>query len=509
MTKLRQRLTIGVDRALAALIVLILVGTPLAFGGAVWWARIALGVATLLLVLTALVRAALAGRLRLLRSPLGLIGLMAMGLALMQLIPLPASLARRVAEGSQAVHGSALGFEPARSPVTLDRSATLRWLAGASACWALFCVVAHFTDRLRHLRLVWGSIVLAFGLCTIFGAVQLLGNGSGLYGWLVPGQAPFWAPSLAEAAEAPGWNQLRAPDGSDQESPWAFARPSPSFAIGSLMGGPGAYLALAALGLPLAMGLTLQSLAPQGSRESLAIRLVEEGGLARLILLVLVLAIGSTLVGYLGGPWLGLPIAIGLLLAGLLPVRGVGVGVPACLLTTVCLLAMAGGVGLGTLFERPMGTDPMAEAGRWQEVRAVWGASVRIAGEYPLLGSGLGSFAVVYPQYKSQDASSTTALSSLLQWWAETGVVGLGLLAAGLVWCLWRLPRAWRRVGSADRALSAALLGAVVGFGLFATVHWSVELIAIALAACAVGGTWNRWLAGGTDLFVESDLRAL
>ncbi len=126
-----------------------------------------------------------------------------------------------------------------------------------------------------------------------------------------------------------------------------------------------------------------------------------------------------------------------------------------------------------------------------------------------VLGSGLGSFASIYPHYKSQDATTTTALSSLLQWWAETGLAGVMLLALAGTWCLWRLPGALRRVGSADRPLCSALLGAVVGFAVFAMVHWTVELLAVALAACAVGGTWNRWLAGGTDLFVESGLRTV
>ena len=42
-------------------------------------------------------------------------------------------------------------------------------------------------------------------------------------------------------------------------------------AIGGLIGGPGAYLALASLALPLALGMALQCLAPRGSREPLQI----------------------------------------------------------------------------------------------------------------------------------------------------------------------------------------------------------------------------------------------
>ncbi len=82
-------------------------------------------------------------------------------------------------------------------------------------------------------------------------------------------------------------------------------------------------------------------------------------------------------------------------------------------------------------------------------------------------------------------------------------MAGLVLVALGALWCLWRLPGALKRVGTADRALAFGLLGAVVGFGLFSVLHWTIELAAVALAASAVAGTCNRWLAGGTDLFVE------
>jgi O-antigen ligase len=94
-------------------------------------------------------------------------------------------------------------------------------------------------------------------------------------------------------------------------------------------------------------------------------------------------------------------------------------------------------------------------------------------------------------------------MSSLLQWWVESGFVGLGLLGAGLLWCLARLPGALRRVGSADRALAYGLIGAAAGFTVFSAVHWTVELASVALAASALAGAGNRWLAGGTDLFVE------
>ena len=58
-------------------------------------------------------------------------------------------------------------------------------------------------------------------------------------------------------------------------------------------------------------------------------------------------------------------------------------------------------------------------------------------------------------------------------------------------------------MGCEDRALDVGVIGAMAGCTLYAVIHWTVELAAVALAASALCGTWNRWLAGATDLFVE------
>jgi hypothetical protein len=499
---------VGADRALAALMVATLMGATLAFGGLVWWAGPALGALVLALAAALVLRMALAGRVRVLRSPLGALGGLAIGLAAAQLVPLPAGLAGRVSPRSRALHAEAAAgaaLEPGKTPVTVDRPATLRWLVGASACLALFCAAAHFADGLGRLRLVWGSVVAGFGLCTVFAAVQLAGGGSGaFYGLYEPGRGPAWAPSLADVRSAPGATRLRFAGGPSGEGRWATAVPARRGGVlGPLPGGPGAYLALASLALPLALGLALQALAPRGSREGLFARMRYEGGLARVALLGLTVLAGSTLAGLLGGPILAAPVALGLALAGLPAALGAGVAWPAATLTAAALVALGLGVRLGEVAGRPAGSDPLADAGRLGEVAQVWRDGVKIARDFPVLGTGLGSFATVYPLYKSRDASPTTALSSLLQWAVEAGGAGLALLGLGAAWCLWRLPRAIGRVGPADRPLLAALLGSAAGFAAFSAVHWTVQLPAVALAACAVGGTLNRWLAGGTDLFVE------
>jgi hypothetical protein len=88
---------------------------------------------------------------------------------------------------------------------------------------------------------------------------------------------------------------------------------------------------------------------------------------------------------------------------------------------------------------------------------------------------------------------------------AESGATGLALLGLAALWCLVRLPGALRRVGGADRHLALAVVAAGASFLAASALHWTAELPATCLASCAFAGTFDRWLAGGTDLFVERD----
>jgi O-antigen ligase len=356
------------------------------------------------------------------------------------------------------------------------------------------------------LYVVWGCIVAAFFVNTAFAVVQVGCQGGGLYGLYQPGKGPPWTPSVDDLATTPNALVLRpiaSPGGPEAHPAWASPVPDRPFLIGSLMGGPGAYLALGSLGLPLALAVTLQLLAPRGSREGLWARLSHAGQGSLVVLLCGMLLASAVLVGLLAGPVASLPFAIGLAVVGLPGAGATGLRWTAIGLTVLSILGLGGGAVLGEVWARLPEAAPPVRSLSLSAAATVWAEALAIAADFPLLGTGLGSFAAVEPFYKSQDAASTTAMSSLLQWWAESGVVGLALLSIGGGWCLFRLPGAVRRVGTADRSLVFGLIGAAASFSLYSAVHWTVELAAVAVAASAWGGTWNRWLAGGTDLFVE------
>src|SRR4051812_12353057 len=107
---LRPRFLAIADKALAAQIILVVSGTALGFGGAVWWMKPALAAAVVLMTATWVARSMLRGCWVFLKSPLTFLGLAALGLALIQLTPLPGRLASVVSPRARTVH--ALGVLP-------------------------------------------------------------------------------------------------------------------------------------------------------------------------------------------------------------------------------------------------------------------------------------------------------------------------------------------------------------------------------------------------------------
>jgi hypothetical protein len=518
----RLRILRMADRALAGLVVVVVCGSSFCFGGAVWWFRPVFASLVLLLSLTMLVRLLLERRMPVFRSPLTLLGFLMLGLGLLQLTLLPAWLARCLSPTAQEIY--AFGVMPtlARadypniqldapfqtcSPATLDRAATFRWFFGALACLGIFWSVSHFTDRRQRLYLVWGCVLTAFLVNAVFGLIQVTGRAEGLYGYLRPNAAPIWAPSVSDVLESPTTTSLRRVNDLTPAPTRAVLQPATMVPeqltlMGTMMGGCGGFLALGSLALPLGLAIVLHMLSPCGSRESLASRLSQNGHGSLIVFLLLLLILSAFLVGLAaGGSAFCVPFVIGVAVVGLSSTfrsRGWSLG-----LTVLLLTALGLGVLLAAIWPTVLGDFPSVARESRDAMSHLWRESLLIFHDFPIVGTGLGSFSAIHPYFKTEDATSTTAMSSLLQWIVESGVIGLALLAAAILWSIFRLPASLLRIGSADRTLAYGLIGSALGFGLWSAVHWTVELPAVAISACALGGTWNRWLAGGTDLFVE------
>ncbi len=322
-----------------------------------------------------------------------------------------------------------------------------------------------------------------------------------------PGRAPIWAPTADDLLAAPGDGHLRrlGPPSRPTDAasgPERIALVSnPPVSFGTMMGGTGAFLALASLALPLALAIVLHVLAPRGSRESLSYRLKHTGQGGLTVLLLFMLVVGTLLVGLMAGPWFCPPFALGMAAVGL--PRAAGSRSLSLGLLFLLLASLGLGATLAVVWPTVVGGQPPFATMSGDFARLIWTESLPLLRDFPIVGTGLGSFGTIYPYVKTHDASLTTAMSSLLQCGVESGAVGLAILVMAALWCFFRLPVCLKRVGATDRTLAYGLIGAALGFSLWSVVHWTVELPAVAISASALAGTWNRWLAGGTDLFVE------
>jgi hypothetical protein len=507
----------------AAVLTALVLGSVVSFGGAVWWYFPAVVSLAFLLVCTRLVQLLAEGRVPVLKSPIAGLGLLALALAVAQSVPLPASLARRISPVAHEVYATG-GWSklvqaddpqaelpepaPVRSPATLDRSATLRWLLGAAVCLAVFWSVSHYVDRLGRLYWVCGTVLAGFVVNTALGVVQIGGLADGLFGFIQPGRAPAWGPSLDDLLASPAPVALRRLSVSRSTAPEKTlepiaAVPDRPFLFGTMMGGPAGLLAVGSMALPLALAIVLHLLAPRGSREDLAYRLGHSGQGGLVVLLVVVLAAGAFLAGMMAGPWFSIAFAVALALVGLPCARLPGSRWSSIGLTLLVLAAL--GLGVAALAAWPVvfGMQPPFAPVSWESVRQVWTESQLIVREFARFGTGFGSFETIFAYFKTQDLSPGFAGSSLVRWAVEGGLAAVALLALAALWFVCRLPGSLRRVGTSDRALAYGLIGAAVGLGLWSALHAAFELPAVAISASAVCGTWNRWLAGGTDLFVE------
>jgi O-antigen ligase/Tfp pilus assembly protein PilF len=94
---------------------------------------------------------------------------------------------------------------------------------------------------------------------------------------------------------------------------------------------------------------------------------------------------------------------------------------------------------------------------------AVWKDATRIMADYPIMGSGPGTFGAVYPAYKTvpDPVFYEHAHNDYVQWMAETGIVGFGL-GAGALGILFGFILAGGRARRNPRA-KVLLLGVVTG----------------------------------------------
>jgi len=333
---------------------------------------------------------------------LPLLGLI--GLGLFQLLPLRSS-----------PDDAGVGLSLIRT-LTLDRYATQLVLVQLVSLFIYFAAVLTFTDSPRRLRNLTRTIIIFGFVLAMFGLTQsLTSDGTRVYWFRQLTQSTAFGPFINRHHFA-GYMEL------------TIALPLGLLFSGSLETHKRPLYAFAALLMAVSLILT-------NSRGGM-ISLVAE------VLFVIVVA----------GPGIGA--ARRTLMRGIL-LRGA-----AALAFAIILLVGAVAVGGPGVFNRLLGTVNAADptTGRAH----FWSVTLDVIKQHPLIGSGLGSFGVIYTRYDSRNGlyRLEQAHNDYLQVLADAGIIG-GLL--GLTFLIILFKKGFSRRGTDDKFRRGVATGALAG----------------------------------------------
>jgi len=140
--------------------------------------------------------------------------------------------------------------------------------------------------------------------------------------------------------------------------------------------------------------------------------------------------------------------------------------------------------GLGSTVQRfTVLTDP-SRLGFWK-------AAVQIAADYPLFGTGSGTFKLIYPSYDPGIRPTEVVLNphnDYLNLIADVGLLGGAILAAVLVLMLGQMLRNVRGSSTTVRLVATACAASAVGVVCHSLVDFNLQLPGIAISFAAIVG---------------------
>jgi len=127
-----------------------------------------------------------------------------------------------------------------------------------------------------------------------------------------------------------------------------------------------------------------------------------------------------------------------------------------------------------------------------QETRlSIWPGAVKLIGERPLVGNGLGTFPVAYTQFQTAFLTKNVnhAHNDYLELASDLGIPAALVLFASIVWVLIRAMRTFFRAESRfERNLSLACVGSIVAISLHSLADFNLYIPANALVFTVILG---------------------
>lgn len=207
------------------------------------------------------------------------------------------------------------------------------------------------------------------------------------------------------------------------------------------------------------------------------------------LIFYLTLFVGLTFTGSRGGLLAALCAALaqGLMLAAS---RRHWKAAPLILLVVIAAVAISGWLGLQQAYGRLL-VSSSADV-TWSQRLAVYHASFGLWKQFPVTGTGLGTFRDVFPMVAPANLSGATwthAHSDVLELLVTVGPLGLLAVVLSGIWAVWKLYRILRdRVRTVDRAAALAALGAIAAVALHECFDFGLTMPANAMLFVVVLG---------------------
>jgi len=138
----------------------------------------------------------------------------------------------------------------------------------------------------------------------------------------------------------------------------------------------------------------------------------------------------------------------------------------------------AGWIGVNTFFTRFSTVSEDIKL-RW----VIWGNTLQILRDFPLFGSGLGTFAQIFPMYRTFHFRGlvTHAENDFLQLASEVGLVGFGLLAILFLFLFFKRGLRIRSETSPQRYIGIGALTGILALMFYSLVEKNLQIPANAL----------------------------
>ncbi|MBN2489831.1 MAG: O-antigen ligase family protein [Planctomycetes bacterium] len=469
------------DRALVGLLGALAVLAALAMGGVAPWARSAIFALAVAIVAAWMVGRAAAGHLEIERHPVWLFLLGFLGLAALQLLPLPRALLSAVQPATAAAYTQALPEYAAQSPpraLSLCPPATSAELLRVVALALVLFTVLHAV-RTRGQILALVAVLLGLGAFeALYGLYERFSGSHAIFGLSHPYAGEAVTGTFLNKNHFAGLLEMLVPVALGLFFALRSSRrPFPRSRRGAA--------ALRRFQVALAIRLSSPRFAVRAAVAGLAVVMTAAVLLSLSRAGVLALAVA-----------LGLLVVLGMTRAGF---RRHAVALVAFV---ALVLATTGAVGMSAVADR-LDDAASGQSAQWADRVDLSRSALPYVRDFPILGSGLGTFGAVFPRYQSGrfgDRWANYLHNDWLQLVCEMGVLGGLVLAAGLAVLLASIARRLRRQES-DSAwwITAGALAGVAAMLVHSLFDYNLSritsnglifcmLLGLAFRAASLGG---------------------